>query len=145
VPKLESPSETIYLYGEDSKLGAALSVVCAKANSVVNVKMNVASWLHRYLIGEKGANISKITADFPGTHVEFEADNKITLDGPPDEVQKVKERIELIVSSLNKSMCCVEVTCDPRHYPQLCNYSINSLINYNNNNKKNNNDFNKIK
>ncbi len=106
VPKLEANSETIYLIGEDSKLGAALNMVCAKANSVVNIKIEVASWLHRYLIGEKGANISKITADYPATHVKFEADNQITLDGPPEEVEKVKERLELIVAGLKKSMVC---------------------------------------
>jgi hypothetical protein len=119
VPKLEVNSETIYLYGEESKLGAALSIVCAKANSIVNIKIEVASWLHRYLIGEKGSNISKITADYPGTHVKFENDNKITLDGPPEEVEKVKQRLELIVDGLKKSMICEELTVDPRYYSQL--------------------------
>jgi len=119
VPKLDIPSETIYLYGEEAKLGPALSMVCAKANSIVNVKIDVASWLHRYLIGEKGTHISKITADYPGTHVKFEADNKITLDGPPEEVEKVKERIELIVSGLKKNMVCDEITVESKYYPQL--------------------------
>lgn len=119
VPKLESQSETIYLYGEEAKLGAALSMVCAKANSIVNIKIEVASWLHRYLIGEKGSNISKITADYPATHVKFEVDNKITLDGPPEEVETVKQRLELIVAGLKKSMVCEEMQVDPKYYPQL--------------------------
>lgn len=119
VPKPETDSETIYLYGEESKLGAALSMVCAKANSIVNIKIEVASWLHRYLIGEKGSNISKITADYPGTHVKFETDNKITLDGPPEEVEKVKQRLELIVAGLKKSMICEEITVDSKYFSQL--------------------------
>lgn len=120
VPKQEVDSETIYLYGEESKLGAALSMVCTKANSIVNINIEVASWLHRYLIGEKGSNISKITADYPGTHVEFgKADNKITLDGPPEEVEKVKQRLEMIVDGLKKSMICEEMTVDPKYYSQL--------------------------
>lgn len=119
VPKLESTSETIYLIGEDAKLGDALKMVCAKANSVVNIKIEVPSWLHRYLIGEKGTNISKITADYPATHVKFEVDNQITLDGPPEEVEKVKERLELIVAGLKKSMICEEMTVDPKYYSQL--------------------------
>lgn len=119
VPKADSTSETIYLFGEEAKLGAALSKVCAKANSIVNINMEVASWLHRYLIGEKGANISKITADYPGTHVKFETDNKITLDGPPEEVEKVKERLELIVTGLKQSMVCEVVTVDPKYFPQI--------------------------
>ena len=114
VPKSDSTSETIYLYGEESKVGAALTQVCAKANSVVNIKIEVPSWMHRHMIGEKGANISKITADFPNTHVKFEQENKITLDGPPDEVEKVRERLENITIGLKKIMICEEINCDPR-------------------------------
>lgn len=119
VPKLDSPSETIYLYGEESKLGAALTQVIAKSNSVVSTKIDVPSWLHRHMIGEKGSNITKITADFPNTHVKFEQDNKITLDGPPDEVEKVKERLQNITIGLKKVMICEELTVEPKFYPQL--------------------------
>lgn len=102
VPKLDSPSDTILLFGEEAKLGAALSQVIAKSNSVVTVKIDVPSWLHRHMIGEKGANISKITADFANTHVKFETDDKITIDGPPDEVEKVRERLEAITLNLKQ-------------------------------------------
>lgn len=119
VPKSDSPSETIFLFGEESKLGAALSQVCAKANSIVNIKIDVPSWLHRHMIGEKGANISKITADFPNTHVKFEPDNKITLDGPPDEVEKVKERLQTITAGLKQIMICEEISVESRFFPQL--------------------------
>jgi len=119
VPKLESTSETIFLFGEETKLGAALSHVCQKANSIVNIQIEAPSWLHRYLIGEKGANISKITADYPNTHVEFEQDNRIALEGPPDEVEKVKERLEKIIDHFKASLACEEIQCDPKYYPQL--------------------------
>ena len=119
VPKLDSPSETIYLFGEESKLGPALSQVCSKANSVVTTKIDVPSWLHRHMIGEKGANISKITADFPNTHVKFEADNKITLDGPPDEVEIVRDRLQNITIGLKNIMDCAELTVDPKFFAQL--------------------------
>jgi len=121
VPKSDSPSETIFLYGEESKVGSALTQVCAKANSIVNVKIDVPSWLHRHMIGEKGANISKITADYPNTHVKFEVDNKITLDGPPDEVEKVKERLENITIGLKQIMTCEEITVEAKIYTQLAN------------------------
>lgn len=119
VPKLDSSSETIYLYGEESKLGAALSQVIAKSNSLISIKIDVPSWLHRHMIGEKGANISKITADFPNTHVKFETDDKITVDGPPDEVEKVRERLENITLGLKQVMSCEEVTIDAKFIPQL--------------------------
>lgn len=119
VPKLDSPSDTILLFGEEAKLGAALSQVIAKSNSVVTVKIDVPSWLHRHMIGEKGANISKITADFVNTHVKFETDDKITIDGPPDEVEKVRERLEAITLNLKQVMTCEELSIDPKMYPQL--------------------------
>jgi len=116
VPKSDSPSETIYLYGEETKLGQALSHVCQKANSIVNIKIEAPSWLHRYLIGEKGANISKITGDYPNTHVDFEADNRITLEGPPEEVEKVKERLEKIIIHFKTSLACEEIPVDGKIY-----------------------------
>ncbi len=116
---MESDSETIYLFGEESKLGAALSQVCAKANSIVTVRIEVPSWLHRHMIGEKGSNISKITADYPQTHVKFEPDDSIALEGPPDEVDKVRERLENITVALKQVMVCEEVPCEARFFAQL--------------------------
>ena len=100
-------------------------MVCAKACSIVNIKIEVKilkQRLHPYLkaqIYQKGSNISKITADYPATHVKFEVDNKITLDGPPEEVETVKQRLELIVAGLKKSMVCEEMQVDPKYYSQL--------------------------
>lgn len=119
VPKLDSDQETIYLYGEESKLGPALSQVCANANSIVTIRIDVPVWLHRHMIGEKGANISRITADYPQTHVKFEQDSKIMIEGPPDEVEKVKFVLEGITNTLRESITCEEITCDPKFGPLL--------------------------
>lgn len=119
VPRFDSNSETIYLYGEESKLGAALSQVCAKANSVMNATVEAPSWLHRYMIGEKGANISKITADYPNTHVKFSDGDRITLDGPPDEVERVKERLQNITIGLKQSIICEEIPVDHKYHSQI--------------------------
>jgi rRNA processing protein Krr1/Pno1 len=131
VPKLDSPSETIFLFGEEAKLGAALSQVCAKANSVVSIQIDVPSWLHRHMIGEKGSNIAKITADFQHTHVKFEQDNKITLDGPPDEVEKVRERLQNITTGLKQIMICEELTVDPKYYSQLVGKKYDNILRLN--------------
>lgn len=131
VPKLDSPSETIYLYGEESKLGAALSQVIAKSNSVVTTRIDVPSWLHRHMIGEKGANISKITAEYPNTHVKFEPDNRIALDGPPDEVEKCREKLLNITLGLKQVMICEELTVDPKFYPQLVKKNDNHMARFN--------------
>lgn len=131
VPKSDSNSDTIYLYGEDAKLGTALSQVCARANSQVNISIDAPSWLHRYMIGEKGANISKITADFQSTHVKFEANNTILIDGPPDEVEKVKERLLNITNELKRSMSCEEVNFDAKFYQQIINKKYDNVTRMN--------------
>lgn len=43
----------------------ALTKVYEKANSVVKYEINCPSWLHKYIIGKKGASIQKITNDLP--------------------------------------------------------------------------------
>jgi ribosomal protein S3 len=114
IPRADNNSETISLFGEDNKLGAALTQVYSKANSQISTQIAVPSWLHRYIIGEKGANISKITADFPGVYVKFEPDNRITLDGPPDEVEKVQKTLSSIASDLQQVMYYDEITVETK-------------------------------
>jgi len=38
---------------------------CMQANSVIQNEVSVDRWLHRFIIGPKGANIKQITQDFP--------------------------------------------------------------------------------
>lgn len=64
VPPLDSSSNTITLRGDSAMLGAALSAVYQKANSVVSFEVPAASWLHRFIIGKQGSNIKKVTDEF---------------------------------------------------------------------------------
>jgi hypothetical protein len=43
----------------------ALTMVYAKANSVVSSDVSCPTWLHKYIIGKKGASIQKLTCDLP--------------------------------------------------------------------------------
>ena len=63
MPNNSDTSETITLRGPQEKLGLALTKVYEKANSVSTVSVPCPSWLHRYIIGKKGAGIQKITND----------------------------------------------------------------------------------
>ncbi len=94
MPPLDSASETIILRGEPDKLGPALTQVYAKvsffgiywpyfqqnacerqlftchlcvlqAKSVIVVEVIAPAWLHRFIIGKKGQNISRITQQLP--------------------------------------------------------------------------------
>lgn len=44
-------------------LFTALNMVYGKANSVQAATVNAPSWIHKYIIGRKGANIKQITQD----------------------------------------------------------------------------------
>ena len=77
MPPSDSPSETITLRGNQEKLGLALTKVYEKANSVVSNQVSCPTWLHKYIIGKKGATIQKITNDLPRVRGE----EKKTLGG----------------------------------------------------------------
>ena len=40
-------------------------MVYSKANSVIIEEVEAPSWLHRFIIGKKGANVRKITQELP--------------------------------------------------------------------------------
>lgn len=47
----------------------ALTKVYEKANSVVSYDVSCPTWLHKYIIGKKGAHIQKLTNDLPKVSV----------------------------------------------------------------------------
>ena len=116
VPRIEDKSETITLFGEDSKIGGALTQVYAIANSIITVQIPAPTWLHRYIIGDHSSNINKIKADYAGTYVKFENDNKIILEGPPDDIEKLKERLLNIIKELQQNITFTEINIAPKYY-----------------------------
>ncbi|ESN97039.1 hypothetical protein HELRODRAFT_114382 [Helobdella robusta] len=120
VPSLDVPSETITLRGDADKLGPALTLVYAKANSVVSRDLEVDNWLHRFIIGPKGASIRQINTDFPKVHIELiDAENKITLEGPPHDVAQAEQAIMEKVNDLKSRMAYVELTIDPKFHRHI--------------------------
>ncbi|XP_025081209.1 vigilin-like [Pomacea canaliculata] len=120
VPPLETPSETITLRGEQDKLGPALTMVYSKANSVIFSDVVAPAWLHRFVIGRKGASIKKITEDFPKVHIEFtEGQDKITVEGPPEEVQEAVHALEQIISDLKMRMDYAEIVVDQKFHKHI--------------------------
>ncbi|XP_039602941.1 vigilin [Polypterus senegalus] len=120
MPALDSSSETIILRGEPDKLGAALTQVYAKAKSVMVAKVMAPAWLHRFIIGKKGQNISRITQQLPRVHIEFtDGDEKITLEGPTEEVEQAQAQIQEIIKDLLVRMDYTEVMIDQRFHRHL--------------------------
>lgn len=118
MPPNDSATDTVTLRGPHDKLGNALATVYDKANSVRSISIDAPGWIHKYIIGRKGANIKELSADFPSVHVEF-TDNKIKIEGPPEQVDKAKEQLETIVADYVQKLTYVDMTVDPRFYKHI--------------------------
>uniref|UniRef100_A0A8D1HEH7 Vigilin n=1 Tax=Sus scrofa TaxID=9823 RepID=A0A8D1HEH7_PIG len=120
IPPSDSASETVILRGEPEKLGQALTEVYAKANSFTVSSVSAPSWLHRFIIGKKGQNLAKITQQMPKVHVEFtEGEDRITLEGPTEDVSAAQEQIEAMVKDLVSRMDYVEISIDHKFHRHL--------------------------
>uniref|UniRef100_F1MT25 Vigilin n=1 Tax=Bos taurus TaxID=9913 RepID=F1MT25_BOVIN len=120
IPPSDSASETVILRGEPEKLGQALTEVYAKANSFTVSSVSAPSWLHRFIIGKKGQNLAKITQQMPKVHIEFtEGEDRITLEGPTEDVSVAQEQIEAMVKDLINRMDYVEINIDHRFHRHL--------------------------
>lgn len=120
MPPSETTTETITLRGPQDKLGQALTMVYAKANSVVQQDVEAPTWLHKFIIGRKGANIRQITQDLPKVHVEFtDKQGGIKLEGPPEEVEIAAEKLENMISEMKSKLCFDEISVDPKFYKHI--------------------------
>ncbi|XP_077147127.1 vigilin [Ranitomeya variabilis] len=120
IPPSDSSSETVILRGEPEKLGQALTEVYAKANSFTVATVSAPSWLHRFIIGKKGQNLAKITQQIPKVHIEFtEGEDKISLEGPTEDVTVAQQQMEVLVSDLISRMDFAEINIDHRFHRHL--------------------------
>lgn len=112
MPSLDDPSETVTLRGPTDKLGQGLSMVYEKANSVVRNEVKAPAWMHRHIIGKKGANIQALTQDFTNVRVDFTGD-AIILEGPMEEVDAAFKALGGHVAQLMASMKMREIEVEP--------------------------------
>lgn len=142
MPPGDSSTGTITLRGPQDKLGLgkclitkvfishlitheyllflALNKVYEKANSVRTSDVQAPAWIHKYIIGRKGSNIKEITQNLPKVHVEFtDKEDKIKIEGPPEEVEKAQEQIEQIAQDLVRKLTFTEITVDPKYYKHI--------------------------
>jgi len=119
MPSNDSDSESITLRGPQDKLGLALTKVYEKANSVTSLTIDCPSWLHKYIIGRKGAGIQKISATVPKVHIGFADDGKIKIDGPPEEADIAFKEIEAQAKELIKGTTFVELKVDAKYHKHI--------------------------
>lgn len=98
----------------------ALNKVYEKANSVRSSDVEAPSWIHKYIIGRKGAVIKEICQNLPRVHVEFtEKEDRIKIEGPPEEVEKAQEQIEERAHDLIAKYTFIEISVDPKFYKHI--------------------------
>lgn len=120
MPSSDSATGTITLRGPHDKLGLALSCVYEKANSVRSSDVYAPSWIHKYIIGRKGQSIKEITQNLPKVHVEFtDKEDKIKIEGPPEEVEKAQEQIENMAKDLQRRLIFTEMQVDPKLFKHI--------------------------
>jgi ribosomal protein S3 len=120
MPHQETNSETITLRGPQEKLGLALTKVYEKANSVVSLDVTCPNWLHKYIIGKKGASIQKLTSELTKVHVEFmDGADKIKVEGPPEEVEKAREQLAAQAAELVGRMSFAELSVDAKYHKHI--------------------------
>lgn len=111
---------TITLRGPHDKLGLALNIVYDKANSVRSSDVDAPAWLHKYIIGRKGSSIKEITQNLPKVHIEFnDKEDRIKIEGPPEEVEKAQEQIENMARDFINRMTFVELHVDPKLFKHI--------------------------
>lgn len=98
----------------------ALNKVYEKANSVRTAVVEAPVWIHKYIIGRKGVNIKRITQEMPKVNVEFTGkEDKIKIEGPPEEVEKAQNELQLMASDLIAKLTFAELNVDPRFYKHI--------------------------
>uniref|UniRef100_A0A8B9KCL4 Vigilin n=1 Tax=Astyanax mexicanus TaxID=7994 RepID=A0A8B9KCL4_ASTMX len=90
------------------------------AKSVMVVEVTAPAWLHRFIIGKKGQNISRITQQLPKVHIEFtDGEERISLEGPTEEVEQAQSQIQEIIKDLVARMDYTEINIDQRFHRHL--------------------------
>eukprot|EP00730_Choanoeca_flexa_P000140 TRINITY_DN10063_c0_g1_i1.p1 TRINITY_DN10063_c0_g1~~TRINITY_DN10063_c0_g1_i1.p1 ORF type:complete len:1206 (+),score=461.47 TRINITY_DN10063_c0_g1_i1:142-3759(+) len=120
VPPADKASETIILRGHQQNLVHALTMVYERANSISLEKVTVPGWLHKHIIGPKGANAKALTAEMPKVHINFLSEsNTIEIEGPPAEVAVVRAKISAMATDLQQRLTFDTVDVDPKFHGHI--------------------------
>lgn len=91
-------------------------MVYLKANSVVTSTISAPGWIQKYV--RKSANINK--KELPKVHISFnEKENRIDLEGPPEEVEKIQKDLENSVAEYEKNYVYDELEVDSKFYKHI--------------------------
>lgn len=113
VPSEESGSDQITLIGNACDLAPALDLVIQRASSVITQSINAPNWLHKHLIGPKGATLAALVPNRNNVQIEFDDSNQIYLEGSPEEVKAAFEPLSKEVARLMLELAIEKVKVHP--------------------------------
>uniref|UniRef100_A0A8B9KF48 Vigilin n=1 Tax=Astyanax mexicanus TaxID=7994 RepID=A0A8B9KF48_ASTMX len=126
IPPPSLLKDEIVITGEKEAVAMAIARIRAiyeekvRAKSVMVVEVTAPAWLHRFIIGKKGQNISRITQQLPKVHIEFtDGEERISLEGPTEEVEQAQSQIQEIIKDLVARMDYTEINIDQRFHRHL--------------------------
>ena len=104
MPAENEDSDVLTLRGDTSRLADALSLVYAKATSVISKEIKYEEWQRRFLIGPKGATLNQLVPKQDKLKIDFEDGGVIYLEGPPEQVNAAADSLQKEITRLTKEV-----------------------------------------
>ncbi|CAF0851685.1 unnamed protein product [Didymodactylos carnosus] len=90
-----------------------------QANSVTLVQVDAPRWMHSVVRGDRNVIIDRLKDQYPDVKLFFR-DNRIDVEGPPEEVEAVRTQIQKAIDELKlNNTTYEELDIDPQYYKQL--------------------------
>ncbi|VDK23124.1 unnamed protein product [Taenia asiatica] len=124
-------NEEFILRGFPEDLGLATTLIYKRASSSTTECIVAPQRLHKLLIGKKGTALASIREGYAAVRIDFpNNENKITVEGPPEEVSVVVKRLKARVDELTASHYLDFVKVDPKYHSKLLGHGPDSINRY---------------
>ncbi|OON14045.1 KH domain protein [Opisthorchis viverrini] len=116
----DDTSEELILRGRPEDLGRALSMVYERAESSITEEIPASNRFHKLLIGKRGSALAELREGYERVHVEFrDNQDKITVEGPPEEVGVIVERLKARIAELEATVAMDTLRVDPKYFRHI--------------------------
>ncbi|TKR72895.1 hypothetical protein L596_020281 [Steinernema carpocapsae] len=119
VPAEEDNSDVITLRGEETKLGDALALVYSKATSIVSAVIECLPWMHKMLIGPKGATLESLVPNKDKVKIDFEKGGVIYIEGAPEEVKIANAALQAEIDRLEREVASESIEVNPTFHKHI--------------------------
>eukprot|EP00127_Corallochytrium_limacisporum_P006245 Clim_evm4s223 gene=Clim_evmTU4s223 len=123
LPPKESEDEMVTIRGESTALPGAFNLLMAKVNSVGYEEVDAPLWMHRNIVGRKGANLTKImeeAGEVGSLRISIRAEEeKIEIEGPKKAVEHASDALRKQVDFLTNSWKIEEISVSPALHKHL--------------------------